>query len=169
MKKNLFFRTIAIVALFFSFVSFSVFLQSCDSLFHEEGLKPLHVNKGEVGDKDTYLTHFPDGICQWYGMKKTLYIKQGDREPTVCFVYNKDKFGGVCRYTCEFDKTSMTTLVDETQDRNKHWGALMILVRGVINTTGEIKHNVKFTLYDKDKNVIVEREYVYFVVSTPKN
>lgn len=139
--------------------------QSCDDLFHEDPPK-VHVNKGEVGDQFTYLTHFVDQQCTFYGMKKTLYVKKGDPEPLIAFVYSKDKYGGVCKYTCKWDSISLRTLVDETKDKNKHWGALLLLVGGRINFVGEKAHIVTMTLFDKQDKIIVERTYEYKVVST---
>lgn len=98
-------------------------------------------------------------------MKKTLFVKKGDPEPIVVFVYNKQKFGGVVMYECIYDSTSMKALVDETPDFNKKWGGLHILVSKKIDYVGEREHNVTFKLYNNDNKLIIERHYTYTVVS----
>ena len=117
-EKNRF-RELLMLLPFILFGTIGLF-QSCDDLFHEDPPK-IHVNKGEVGDQFTYLTHFANQQCSFYGMKKTLYVNKGDPEPLIAFVYNKDKYGGVCKYTCKWDSISLRTLVDETKDRNKQF------------------------------------------------
>lgn len=164
MKKFLYASAVSVMALFLGLIAGCLLLSSCEDLFSEHS-NLERVNLGEVGDKDTYLTHFVNRRCNWKGMKKTLFVKKGDPDPTVVFVYNKQKFGGVVMYECTYDSTSMKALVDETPDFNKKWGALQILVSKHIDYVGEREHNVTFKLYNNDNELIVERHYTYTVVS----
>lgn len=160
-----FYKKCSAFAMFFALAMPLFMMASCDDLFHEDPPR-IHVNKGEVGDMDTYLTHFVNEQCNFYGMKKTIYVKKGDREPIICFVYNKDKYGGVVKYHFTDGDISLRTFVDETKDRNKHWGALLLLLGGWVKESGSKDHIVTITCYDKDNKVIVERSYVYTVVAT---
>ena len=74
---------IVILAIFLMLLATSL-LNSCDSLFHDDSDYP-YINQGEVGDKETYLTHFPNQECN-FKLAKFHYKKELPRRYLESFL-----------------------------------------------------------------------------------